>query len=116
MFCSVMMRVSARKSIACLLVLCVLVVGGLASAQALTHESHHAHHQKSTHSTILCSWMCAAGQVLDGTAVPCLVGQSPVACVEQSAFQSVPHVTLESVTSRGPPSSSIVCLNLLTSS
>src|SRR5262245_3569151 len=103
-----MMRVSAKTSIACLLVLCVLVVGGLASAQALTHESHHAHHQKATHSTVLCSWLCAAGQVLDSTSAPYLVEQSPVARVEQTAFQSVPHVTLASVTSRGPPSSSII--------
>src|SRR5215831_188118 len=108
MFCSVMMRVSARKSIACLLVLCVLVVGGLASAQALTHESHHAHHQKATHSTVLCSWMCAAGQVLDTAVAPRLVEQASVAHVEQPAFQSVPYVTLEGVTSRGPPSSSII--------
>jgi disulfide bond formation protein DsbB len=101
------MRVFARSSIACLLVLCVLVVGGLASAQALTHESHHAHHQKATHGTILCSWMCAAGQVLDTTSTPYLVEQSPVACAEQSAFQPVLCVTLDSATSRGPPFSSI---------
>src|SRR5262245_4999160 len=103
-----MMRVAVRRSIACLLVLCVLVVGGLASAQALTHQSPHAHHPQATHSTILCSWMCSAGQVLDTTSAPYLVEQSPVAQVEEPAFQSVPYVTLASATSRGPPSSSII--------
>ena len=54
-----------QRSLACLLVVSLLVIGGFASAQSLTHESQHAHHQKATHGTVLCSWMCAAGQVLD---------------------------------------------------
>lgn len=97
------MRVSARRLIACLVVVSVLVIGGLASAQALTHESHHAHHQKTTHSTILCSWMCAAGQVLDTAAAPYFAEHLPIARAEQRVIHSVSRVTLESATSRGPP-------------
>ncbi|MGE5711328.1 MAG: hypothetical protein ACM34B_14175, partial [Nitrospira sp.] len=59
-----------RRSLASLLVLCILVIGGLASAKSLTHDSQHSHHQKATHGTVLCSWMCAAGQVLDSSAAP----------------------------------------------
>lgn len=103
-----MNRIHARQALAGLLVLCVLVVGGVASAQALSHNSQHAHHQKATHGTVLCSWMCAAGQVLDTTAEPVLVGQSPVARADQPAFRSVARVTLESATSRGPPPSSSI--------
>ena len=98
----------AKRSVACLLVFCVLVVGGFASAQSIAHESHHAHHQKATHGTVLCSWMCAAGQVLDGSFAPSLVEQSPVALVGQAVFQSIPRISLDSSTSRGPPSHSIV--------
>lgn len=93
----------ARQALAALLVLCVLVVGGLASAQSITHESHHAHHQKATHGTVLCSWMCAAGQVLDANAAPHLIEQSPVIISDNATFLFVPHIALDSATSRGPP-------------
>src|SRR5207249_2895553 len=72
-----------QRFLACLLVISLLVIGGFASAQALTHESQHAHHQKATHGTVLCSWMCAAGQVLDTSAAPYLIEHSPVAVVDQ---------------------------------
>jgi hypothetical protein len=96
-----------QRFLACLLVISLLVIGGFASAQALTHESQHAHHQKATHGTVLCSWMCAAGQVLDTSAAPYLIEHSPVAVVDQPAFQLVPCSILDSPTSRGPPSHSI---------
>jgi hypothetical protein len=96
-----------KRTLSCLLVLSLLVIGGFASAQALTHESQHAHHQKATHGTVLCSWMCSAGQVLDSDAVPYLVEQSPVALVEHLAFELSPRTSLDSPTSRGPPSHSI---------
>ena len=96
-----------KRFLSCLLVLSLLVIGGFASAQAVTHESQHSHHQKATHGTVLCSWMCAAGQVLDSDAVPYLIEQSPVAHVEHLAFQLVPRTSLDSPTSRGPPSHSI---------
>ncbi len=46
------------------LVVLLLVVGGILSAQAIGHVSQHTHHHTSaTHATTLCSWYCAAGQV-----------------------------------------------------
>ena len=97
-----------QYTIALLLVLCIVGISGIASAQTVLHDSHHAHHQAATHGTVLCSWMCAAGQVLDSIATPSLVEQLPAARAEQPAVQSVPVVTLDIATSRGPPSSSIV--------
>jgi hypothetical protein len=47
--------------------------------------------------------MCAAGQVLDGTATPFLVEQSPVSLGEFDVYQALLPVTLDSATSRGPP-------------
>lgn len=93
----------ARRVLAVLLVLCLLVISGLASAQSITHESEHAHHQKATHGTVLCSWMCAAGLVHDGTAAPVLVAQPPVNLFESATTLFVPRITLDSAASRGPP-------------
>ena len=103
-----MNRIRTKRALASLLVLCVVLVGGVASAQALSHDSQHAHHQKATHSTVLCSWMCAAGQVLDTTSPLYLVEQSPTARAEQPVVESVPTVTLDIPTSRGPPFSFII--------
>lgn len=95
------------RSLACFLILSILLVGGLASAQSISHESHHnAHHQKATHSTSLCTWMCAAGNVLDAVGAPELIERSPVALSDQLIRQFPPHITLDSETSRGPPLSS----------
>lgn len=98
-----MTHARTRRVLAALLVLCILVVGGFASAQSIAHESHHAHHQKAAHSTVLCSWMCAAGQVLDGSAAPSLIERSPVTLSDNATFQFIPHISLDSATSRGPP-------------
>ncbi len=48
----------------------LLMLGGVLSAQAVGHVSQHTHHHTSgTHSTTLCSWYCAAGQVHNGELV-----------------------------------------------
>jgi len=44
---------------------CFLFVSSAFTVQAATHSTHHAaHHQAATHSDSICSWMCAAGHVL----------------------------------------------------
>lgn len=91
------------QSVAWLLVFCVLTVGGLASAKSISHESQHAHHQKATHATALCSWMCAAGHVLDAAVAPPLVERSPIAWIDQHAQDHLPSVLAYVVPSRGPP-------------
>ena len=97
------------RLLACLLVVCILVVGGLASAQSISHESHHnTHHQKATHSTSLCTWMCAAGNVLDNGTVPYLIDLAPVAWSEPYSRVSVFHSPLHRTTSRGPPAFSTI--------
>lgn len=102
------MRTMLQRVVAVGLMICLLLVGGLAYPQAVAHEAHHAHHQQSTHSTILCSWMCAAGQVLDGSSAPYLIERTPIANVEQVIVQSIPRSVLSSSTSRGPPVSSTI--------
>ncbi|HJT22364.1 MAG TPA: hypothetical protein VJ746_17965 [Nitrospira sp.] len=94
----------ATRSLAALLVFCLVAVGGLAAAQSIVHETQHAHHQKTDHGTVLCSWMCTAGHALDSVSSPASAEQSPIALAEPSAFRSIPRTVLESPTSRGPPS------------
>jgi hypothetical protein len=97
----------ALKYLSILLVLCVLSVGGLAQAQSVEHAGHHAQHQAATHGTLLCSWMCAAGTVLDTAVVTFQAELSPIALV------TLPHSVQPSVEacrtspSRGPPSFSL---------
>ena len=48
----------------------LLILSAVLSAQAVGHVSQHSHHHTSaTHSTSLCSWYCAAGQVHGGDLV-----------------------------------------------
>ena len=95
------------KFLSILLVLCVLSVGGLAQAQSVEHAGHHAHHQAATHGTVLCSWMCAAGTVLDSAVVTFQAELSPIALI------TLPHSTHPSIElcqtspSRAPPSFSL---------
>lgn len=103
-----MSRLTATRALAAFLVFALLVLGGFASAQSIAHESHHAHHQKGTHSTTLCSWMCAAGQALDGVGAPALIEWSPVTSFHHSLFLFVPQVALDNTTSRGPPALSTI--------
>jgi hypothetical protein len=72
---------SFRKFLSISLVLAVLAVGGLAQAQAAEHAGHHAQHQAATHGTLLCSWMCAAGTVLDSEVVLIQAERIPIALI-----------------------------------
>ncbi|MCX5728692.1 MAG: hypothetical protein NTZ28_07630 [Nitrospirae bacterium] len=95
------------KFVSILLVLCVLSVGGLAQAQSVEHAGHHAQHQAATHGTVLCSWMCAAGTVLDTAVVTFQAELSPIALI------TLPHSVQPSIevcqtsSSRAPPSFSL---------
>jgi len=95
------------KFLSILLVLCVLSVGGLAQAQSVEHAGHHAQHQAATHGTLLCSWMCAAGTVLDTAVITFQAELNPIDLI------TLPHPGQPSVEtcrispSRAPPSFSL---------
>jgi hypothetical protein len=90
-----------------LLVLCILSVGGLAQAQAVEHAGHHAHHQAATHGTVLCSWMCAAGAVLDSAVVTFQAELSPIALITIPHFAQPSIELCRTASSRAPPSFSL---------
>ena len=98
-----MMPRRIKQSLALLLVLSLLAVGGLASAQSISHESHHAHHHKAAHSTVLCTWMCAAGQAGETTAVLVPSDVIPYDFVELRLETDLQNPFSSFVASRGPP-------------
>ncbi len=82
---------------------CFLVMSGMVSSHAAAHSLHHVHHNAATHSTILCSLMCAAGQVVS-VAEP--VFDAPLTVLHAIEASIVHPVTLTVPTlhfSRGPP-------------
>lgn len=96
-----------RKFLSIALVLCVLAIGGLAQAQAAEHAGHHAQHQTATHGTVLCSWMCAAGTVLDSQVVLLRAELSPVAILQIFDSADLISQCSRSYSSRGPPTPSL---------
>ncbi len=92
-----------QRSLACLLVLCILVIGGVASAQSLSHDTQHSHHQKATHSTVLCSWMCAVGQAGEAATVLIPLAVVPQEFVELSSVDRLQTIFSSSFSTRGPP-------------
>ena len=102
-----MLSRSAFKTVAVGLAVCLLLLSGLAYPQTVAHAGHHAEHKATTHATSLCSWMCAAGQVFEGTAV---VFQSELNLVERVlpvALVEPAGSAVSTVPSRGPPSLSV---------
>mgnify|MGYP001165929380 FL=1 len=95
------------KFVSILLVLCVLSVGGLAQAQSVEHAGHHAQHQAATHGTVLCSWMCAAGTVLDTAVVTFQAELSPIARITLPQSTQPSIEVCQTSSSRAPPSFSL---------
>ena len=98
----------SRRTLAIFVVLSMLLVSGYASAQSIFNESHHSHHQKATHSTVLCSWMCAAGHAEDVIGPTVLINCGPIATANPSTFNFIHQGILDTEPSRGPPLSSMI--------
>jgi hypothetical protein len=97
------MKHTVLKFVSILLVLCVLSVGGLAQAQLVEHAGHHAHHKAATHGTVLCSWMCAAGQAGEAATLLVPLEVIPHEFVELTSTDQVPTIFSIILASRGPP-------------
>lgn len=96
-----------RKYLSISLVLCILSVSGIAQAQSAEHAGHHAQHQAATHGTVLCSWMCAAGTVLDSAVVQLEVERSPIALLPAPKSRNLAIEASTISSNRGPPSYSL---------
>lgn len=85
------------------LITCFLFVGGVLTSLGAAHTLHHANHKAPTHSNIVCSWMCAAGQAAD-TVEP--IFQSPhtdLGTIESSIGTLSVKAPARAFFSRGPP-------------
>jgi hypothetical protein len=86
------------------LALCLLTLSGVMYPQTVAHAAHHAHHKAATHSTALCTWMCAAGQAQEYISFNFQV-EFEVASLDDPFIARQPierhAITL---TTRGPPS------------
>lgn len=60
-----MMAHAPSRTVAVALAGVLLLLGGLIYPAMVPHALHHGHHQAATHSTAICSWLCAAGQVAE---------------------------------------------------
>ena len=92
-----------QRFLACVLVLCILAISSFAAAQSLTHDVRHSHHQKATHSTVLCSWMCAAGQAGEVATVPMPFNVVHQDFAAQSSAASIQSNFSSSFSTRAPP-------------
>jgi hypothetical protein len=72
--------------------------------QTLAHAAHHAHHKAATHSTALCTWMCAAGQAQESISFNFEIETQPLALLERFVAPPVIEVHFAALASRGPPS------------
>lgn len=85
------------------LALCLLVLSGVMYPQTVGHAAHHAHHKAATHSTALCTWMCAAGQAQEYVSYNFQVEMEVVCPIDSViAPQPTEHQSL-APTTRGPP-------------
>ena len=63
----------------------VLILGALhaeAFAHVAAHALKHARHTAATHGSVLCTWLCTAGEVSDLDAAPPSAGQTLAGSVE----------------------------------
>ncbi len=92
------------------LVACLVLVGGVLTAQAVEHSQHHYHHHSGTHSTLICTWFCAAGQTLETHQ---LLEERPIEfllAIDQW-LPITPHECFTVLaTSRAPPSCPVVSI------
>ena len=98
-----MPRVGIRL-IAVGLAFCLLALSGLMYPQTVAHAAHHAHHKATTHSTALCTWMCAAGQAQEHVSFNFQIEIEIVPSVDDCIAQRPIELRLLALATRGPPS------------
>ena len=97
------MKRNLQRSVSLSLALCLLLLSGLIYIQTVPHTFHHSHHQAATHSTALCSWLCAAGQVLDGAPVFIQTTSAPLSVMGLAVAAEPVSADRPFILYRGPP-------------
>ena len=97
----------SRRLVALGLAVALVGLAALLYPATVPHLMHHVQHHGATHGTALCSWLCAAGQGVEGVAVPVAHRYDPVDRLELLVSLNQDHPFLVSVSSRAPPTPSI---------
>lgn len=93
------------RGVATGLVVCILLLSGVVYPQVVAHAAHHAHHKAATHASALCTWMCAAGQVLATVSVCLQADLGLQSFFDLPPIQEPVSVLLPTPSIRGPPPS-----------
>ena len=89
------------------LVACILFVGGIFASESAAHSLHHAHHKAATHASLICSWICAAGEIAQASDFVFETLSSLVTGVELFPVHLVRASPALFTFQRGPPHSSL---------
>ena len=85
------------------LALWLVALSGIVYPQLTAHASQHAHHDATTHATVLCSWLCMAADAGEGTSAH-LIPSEPVDVIEQEFLEpQISAVLTVQPPSRAPP-------------
>ena len=81
----------------------LVLLSGIVYPQLTAHASQHAHHDATTHATVLCSWLCMAADAGEGTSTH-LIPSEPVDVIEQEFLEpQISAVLTVQPPSRAPP-------------
>jgi hypothetical protein len=93
----------SRQLVAVVLALVLLWVGAAVGVQIFDHATHHAQHQSTTHATVLCSWLCAAGQGVETVALHVDSAPTLLTLLTPHLLDRHTAPALNAFQSRGPP-------------
>lgn len=95
---------SLLRTAAWALVVAIVIVLAATTGSAVAHDLQHAaHHAAGLHSTGICAWMCAAGQVLEEVQVVLQVDVGPPARTAILLFREPSGGVVSPSASRAPP-------------
>jgi hypothetical protein len=98
-----MRRAFPLRILAVSLAFCLLTLSAAVYPQVAAHTAHHAHHQAASHGTVLCTWICAAGQAVDVMAVVIDRGGTPTATLADAPHRLILELPSATYSPRGPP-------------
>jgi hypothetical protein len=93
-----------RKSLAVALSLMLFLIMGTMHRSYASHLTQHTHHHTpATHSTGVCSWMCAAAQTISGDAHIIPHSFQLIALMEWTLPKFSPLIAFTFLPTRAPP-------------
>ena len=102
-WCFQMMSTMKSPVVVWALLFCTLFVNGFMVVPSVGHAEHHADHQRTTHSSGMCAWFCAAGEVIESASVQLNPEIQPIEQVTVASVETILPLTSFYSRLRGPP-------------